>query len=128
MSLDDVVPLIQALPTVYQRHILQGLQDLIRRPIIAPDIVTHGKGRPVGALGKTYNAKHSLQDLFDIANDDGTTKRFKSAYELADVGDKEVSFVPSSIPPPPLSQHKCRYCKQSTIPAHDARNYPVRRR
>ena len=82
------MPSIQALPTVYQRHILQGLQDSIRRPIIAPDIVTHGKGRPVGALGKTYNAKQSLQDLFDIANDDRTTKRFKSTYELADVGDE----------------------------------------
>ena len=104
------MPSIQALPTVYQRHILQGLQDSIRRPIIAPDIVTYGKGRPVGALGKTYNAKHSLRDLFDIANNDGTTKRFKSAYELADVGDEEVSFVPSSIPPPPSSQRKRGYC------------------
>ena len=126
LSIDDVKPFLQALPTMQQHQILQTVREAIKRPILQPDVVVHGKGRPVGALGKTYNAKHSLQDLFDIANSDGTTKRFKSAHELTDVDDEEVSLIPSSMPPPPSSQRRCGYCK--IIGQHDARNCPVKKR
>lgn len=125
LSIDNVIPSLKALPTVQQQQILHSVHEAIQRPILQPDVVIHGKGRPVGALGKTYNAKHSLQDMFDIANDDGTTKRFKYAHELAEVLDTD-EFVPSSMPPPPSSQRRCGYCK--VIGQHDARNCPVKKR